>query len=207
MSRDTASDMHLFKEGRAPFLEFLRNLTPQALILSIAMLSGHNLQWSCCHVENTWETILSAVFFMIWVAAVWANSSLFVQRYLISVERIDRVSKRLGQRKVTGFRHLQMLLTYAWRYRRVVFFGIGVRGRGLGNRHDSSRDFWCHQLSGTGQGNQRLMSLPRLLAQGMHLADAAHCMRFADQVHMQRAFKGRSSNLQLAPGFRKNTDT
>lgn len=120
MSRDTASDMHLFKEGRAPFLEFLRNLTPQALILSIAMLSGHNLQWSCCHVENTWETILSAVFFMIWVAAVWANSSLFVQRYLISVERIDRVSKRLGQRKVTGFRHLQMLLTYAWRYRRVV---------------------------------------------------------------------------------------
>lgn len=124
MSRDTASDMHLFKDGRAPFLEFLRNLTPQALILSIAILSGHDLQWSCCHVENTWETILSAVFFMIWVAAVWANSSLFVQRYLISVERIDRVSKRLGQRKVTGFRHLQMLLTYAWRYRRVVFLEL-----------------------------------------------------------------------------------
>lgn len=88
------------------------------------MLSGHDLQWSCCYVKNTWETILSAVFFMIWVAAVWANSSLFVQRYLISVERIDRVSKRLGQREVTGFRHLQTLLTYAWRYRRVVFLEL-----------------------------------------------------------------------------------
>lgn len=45
--------------------------------------------------------------------------------------------------------------------------------------------------------NLRLNGARRLLAQGMHLADAAHCMGFADQAHMQRAFKAHHS---LTPG-------
>ena len=37
--------------------------------------------------------------------------------------------------------------------------------------------------------NLRLNGARRLLSQGMALADAAHSMGFADQAHMQRAFK------------------
>lgn len=45
--------------------------------------------------------------------------------------------------------------------------------------------------------NLRLNGARRLLAQGMPLAEAAHAMGFADQSHLQRAFK---SHHALTPG-------
>jgi AraC-like DNA-binding protein len=49
--------------------------------------------------------------------------------------------------------------------------------------------------------NLRLNGARRLLSQGMALADAAHTMGFADQAHMQRAFK---AHLAMTPGDYRN---
>ena len=45
--------------------------------------------------------------------------------------------------------------------------------------------------------NVRLNGARQLLAEGVALADAAHCMGFADQAHLQRAFKAHHA---LTPG-------
>lgn len=113
--------MHILKDGRGPFLEFLRNLTPQAVLLSFALVTGYKLQPTCCHPENAKQTAIFFCFLAIWLAAAWGNSSLFIEKYLISVKRIDRASKLLIRLGVTGFRNLGALLAYAWRKQRTVF--------------------------------------------------------------------------------------
>ena len=116
--------MHLFRDGRAPFLEFLRNLTPQTFVLSIAIVAGYKLQPTCCYIENTRQTTVFIFFSAIWVAALWANSSLFVEKYLISVNKINRFSKRLVRQNIKGFQHFKMLIVYAWRYKRIIFLEL-----------------------------------------------------------------------------------
>jgi len=113
--------MHIFKDGRAPFLEFLRNLTPQAVVLSFALIAGHRLQLSCCDPGNVKLTLLWVCFSLIWFVSVWANSSLFIEKYLVSVKRIDDEAKRLSNGGVKGFRNLRALLTFAWRHERLIF--------------------------------------------------------------------------------------
>jgi hypothetical protein len=113
--------MHIFNEGRAPFLEFLRNLTPQAVLLSFAIVAGHKLRPTCCYPENAEQSLIFLCFLSIWFAAVWANSSLFIEKYLVSVKRIDRAAKLLVRKGVTGFRNLGALLIYALRKQRMVF--------------------------------------------------------------------------------------
>ena len=113
--------MHVFKGGRTAFLEFLRNLTPQVLLLSMAVIAGNRLELSCCYLENWKQTAIFLCFSAVGIAAVWANSSLFVENYLISTKRIDRASRRFLRSGVTGWRHFKVLGKYAWRKQRGFF--------------------------------------------------------------------------------------
>lgn len=114
--------MHIFNEGRAPFLEFLRNLTPQAFILTFALIAGYRLEPTCCYPENTKQTAIFLYFLSIWLVAVWANSSLFIEKYLVSVKKINRASRLLIRTGVVGLRNLKALLKHTWRKQRSVFF-------------------------------------------------------------------------------------
>lgn len=113
--------MHILSGGRAPFLEFLRNLTPQAFLLAVALVAGFRLEPTCCHPENAKQTAIFFVFLAMWIAAVWANSSLFIEKYLVSVRHIDRASRLLIKLRVVGLRNLRALLVYAWRRQRMIF--------------------------------------------------------------------------------------
>ena len=118
--------MHLFKGGRAPLLDFLRNLTPQAVLLSFVLVIGSKLEPTCCFPENASNTIIFLSFLAILLAAIWSNSSLFVENYLISVKRIERASKLLKRLGVTGIINLWAILKYAWRFQRIVFVEVVV---------------------------------------------------------------------------------
>lgn len=114
--------MHILKEGRSAYLEFLRNLAPQTLFLSFALVAGRDLQPSCCYPENFKQTAISFCFLIIWLAAVWANSSLFIEKYLISAGRINRASRLFIKTGVTGIKNLCALLCFAWRNERRIFW-------------------------------------------------------------------------------------
>ena len=118
--------MHLLKNGRAAFLDYLRNLTPQALLFTMAVLASNRLELTCCYWENAGQTALFLFFMLIGFAAVWANASVFIENYLISLNPIDLESKRLISEGVKGFAHFKALSAYAWREHRSFFWEVIV---------------------------------------------------------------------------------
>lgn len=69
---------------------------------------------------------------------------------------------------------------------------------GMSTSHFIRRFKAAFQLSpGHYLQDQRVKGARQLLAQGVALAEAAHAMGFADQAHMQRAFK---AHLAMTPG-------
>lgn len=113
--------MQIFKSGRAPYLDFLRNLTPQAVILSVALIAGRNLEATCCYPENFKQTIIFLCFLCMWIAAVWANSSIFIEKYLVSVERLNRAAKTLRKLGFKGFSNFKGVAIHSWRNERMIF--------------------------------------------------------------------------------------
>jgi len=113
--------MQIFKNGRAAYLEFLRNLTPQAVILSAALISGRNLEATCCYPENFKQTMIFLCFFSMWIAAVWANSSIFIEKYLVSVEKLNRVARTLRKLGFSGLNNMKRVAVYSWRNERMIF--------------------------------------------------------------------------------------
>ena len=62
--------MHLLKNGRAAFLDYLRNLTPQVLLFTMADLVSNRLELTCCYWKNTGQTALFLYFMLIGFAAI-----------------------------------------------------------------------------------------------------------------------------------------
>lgn len=104
--------MNLFKQGKRPFLEFIRNLTAQGLILALALFAGRGLDPnSCCDPDNTTQTILFLILVLIFLSA-WAASSIqFFEDYLYPPGRHRNMYERLRSPRY-GWRHV---FTYTWR--------------------------------------------------------------------------------------------
>lgn len=118
--------MYILKEGRAAFLEFLRNLSPQVLLLTIAAISSHNLTFTCCYAANAKLTFLAICFYVVWGAAVWANTSLFIKNCLAPAKTFDDESRRLVYAGVRGWRNMRAVLVFAWQNERWIFLQILV---------------------------------------------------------------------------------
>lgn len=117
--------MHLFKEGKSPFLTFLNDLSPQVILLAFALFAGRNFDGSCC-VWSAANIKDSAIFFLsisLWIAAAIASAIRFAETYLVSLPRIDAESRRLHNNGVSGFfKHWGALLRYTWSNERHFFW-------------------------------------------------------------------------------------
>lgn len=118
--------MHILNDGRAAFLEFLRNLTPQAVILSIAIVSGMKLDFTKIDFKNIGPTLIFWMLIAIWGMAAWANNSLFLEKSLVSVKPINRASRLFSRKGLAGIRLTCANLTYSWRNKRIVFMELVV---------------------------------------------------------------------------------
>ena len=118
--------MQIFKNGRAAYLEFLRNLTPQVVIFSIALIAGRNLGPSCCYSENIKQTIIFFILLSMAIIAVWANSTIFIEKYLVSADKLNKVARRLQKKGIKGFDNLRGVVKYSWRNEREIFFEVVI---------------------------------------------------------------------------------
>ncbi|MGJ7531258.1 hypothetical protein [Variovorax sp. GB1P17] len=116
--------MYILKDGRAAFLEFLRNLSPQVLLLTIAAISSHRLTFTCCYVSNIKATLLAICFYAVWGAAVWANATMFIKNSLVPAKKFDDESRLLAYAGVRGWRNMRTVLAFAWRSDPWVFVEI-----------------------------------------------------------------------------------
>lgn len=118
--------MFVLKEGRRPFLEFLRNLTPCALLFSTAIVLFVNLDFRRVDWSNWANTLgfFSCSFFA--CVACLANASLFLDASLESLERFSRVPRALGLRTKSHWRIVVASLRLLSRRAPAVFYDLMI---------------------------------------------------------------------------------
>jgi len=116
----------IFSYARGPFLEFLRNLTPQILLLSIAIIMGTKLDLTKFDLSNTWNTMPFILVMGTFFAAVIANMFMFIEGSCRSIEEIDEQSKRLHSEGIKGLAHLKELVVLLFKKSKVLFFEVTV---------------------------------------------------------------------------------
>lgn|GEM_PF-1621136 len=75
--------MFILNEGRKDFLDFLRNITPQIIFFSLALIQAVKFQpLTCCDLTKAGivGTSTMLIFFGIWAISTWASCSLFLEK-------------------------------------------------------------------------------------------------------------------------------
>ncbi|WP_338761626.1 hypothetical protein [Massilia sp. METH4] len=109
--------MYLLTDGRTIFLEFLRNLTPQALLLSLAFVTGSRLDLNEWDLSNWAQTFIFLMFVALALLSGIANASLFIGRFA-PMFQVRRAFKRFDPRL---HRKLPVKVRYAWRKKGIFF--------------------------------------------------------------------------------------
>lgn len=95
--------MHLFDEGREPFLEFLRNLTPQIALLAVSFVVGSRLNFNEFDFSNFLPTALCFLILFLSIAGMVANSINFMVKYCTSLDQVNDAVIRLHNDGATTF--------------------------------------------------------------------------------------------------------
>lgn len=94
------------REGRATYLEFLRNLTPQILLFAVIVLIGEKLS-SRPLESGLWNTVAIVIlisFAIMWVLAFAANGSLLYDKAIDSCPDIAQHKSKLKNEGIKGAR-------------------------------------------------------------------------------------------------------
>ncbi|SHN36114.1 hypothetical protein SAMN05192549_108135 [Duganella sacchari] len=111
--------MYIMKEGRAAYLEFLRNLTPQILMLSLAFFLGRKIDFTKFDWSYATPTFIFYAFMIIAVFAAYANATLFMEKFSPITDMRKVVSRIVKTRK--GHLRWKMQLVYFKRRWLVLF--------------------------------------------------------------------------------------
>lgn len=115
--------MYLFSaDGRRHFLEYLRNLTPQVLLLSTAMIE----YWLWKQNHAVVYALLCTGTGLIALLAVWANLENFLDNGFSSSADIAAERDRLKGEEIHGVSRIRGILGYIWRERRRTVFELAV---------------------------------------------------------------------------------
>jgi hypothetical protein len=117
-----------FGNQRAAFLEFLRNLTPQILFLTVAFVTGSRLnldvwQLDIQGIKNASPYFLSLATF---IGAAVANVTLFMEKALTSSEALDIEVQRIKARQINIWEKFKALLFASWTHNRGVFAQVAL---------------------------------------------------------------------------------
>lgn len=116
--------MYLLSEnGRRHLLEFLRNLTPQVLLLSTAILLF--VLWKRSQ-PGVWYFTLFVGTTLLFLLAARANIENFLDNGFSSAADIAAERDRLKGEEVHGVKRIGAILRYIWRERRKTLLEIAL---------------------------------------------------------------------------------
>lgn len=104
--------------ARSPYLNFLRNLTPQIFLASMAWIYSNNLNFRVLSFSNWRPTIAFFVFVLMFLFAFYSNASLFFDEAFADLQKWLMDGKESGAFKATTFAQ-----------RRATLFRLVVRDR------------------------------------------------------------------------------
>lgn len=128
MSKRKLTDrLQLLNGGRLFYLDFLRNLTPQIILFSIALLLWARLDFTRFDFDNTLPTVVFFVILGSFILAFYANSTLLYERCFAEWKQwLSDIDKSLTAQGVKGPRRLVAKLQAVWRDRFVEFIEIFI---------------------------------------------------------------------------------
>lgn len=114
----------IFSNSKEAFLEFLRNLTPQILLLSIALVQSTNLDLRKFDIKNFLGTVPFILVITVFIAAMVANMFVFIEKSVQSIQTIDAKSQELHAQNIKGAQHLSELFKSLWKIKKVLVFEL-----------------------------------------------------------------------------------
>ncbi len=119
--------MHIFEDGRKAFLEFLRNLTPQIVLLALAFAVGSRINFGEFDLGNVPTTAFFFALIAVAILGMAVNSINFLSEYCISLDKLDGAIKAsLGPGKVAVFCWAGTVIAEAWKLKRSLAVEIVV---------------------------------------------------------------------------------
>lgn len=116
--------MHILSEGRKDFLDFLRNLTPQTIILSMSILAFQkiNINEQLYTAENLNRILLGTICGLIWLTAAYCNITLFLENSIRTPE-LDKDKKHTWKDDLKRF---ERNIRTCWTLKKSVFLEVAV---------------------------------------------------------------------------------
>lgn len=120
--KNLTSRLKLLNDGRNYYLEFLRNLTPQVMLFTIALLGMHKLDINRIDFGNFWATAITFFFLGSFILAFYANSTLFYENCFSDLRKWrSDLNKQLTEKNITGYKRLVAKLQAAWNERFIEY--------------------------------------------------------------------------------------
>jgi len=110
-------------EGRKAFLEFLRNLTPQILFLTLALVIGSKLDFRTLRLDATGIKNAAPFVLCVWIffGAALANMTMFIDAVITSNAKLDSEVAAIKKKGLKPMRLTLALLGAAWQHNRTAF--------------------------------------------------------------------------------------
>lgn len=118
--------MFIFGEGKRALLDFVRNLTPQIVLVALPIVLSAQIDFGRIDLSN-WPSTLgfySCIFVL--AAATWANFTLFIDASLEAVGRYQRVTRVMVRADARRARVLGQLLRTIWKRQKTLFLDLVV---------------------------------------------------------------------------------
>lgn len=117
-----------FGEGRRALLEFLRNLTPQILFMTLAIVLGAKLDMSHFDfspqgIKNAGPFVMCIIVFM---GAAIANTTLFIDAAITSNESLDNAANEIKEMQLKALPRTWHLACAAWRFNKPAFVQLAL---------------------------------------------------------------------------------
>lgn len=111
-----------FGLGRKPLLDFLRNLTPQILMLTVALVAGSKLNFNKfdLSIYGVMRTLPFAACLFVFVAALCANFSTLIEDTLEAYTKGMQPSRS----KKKGFAGVMEMWMDVWKNHKLVLFNV-----------------------------------------------------------------------------------
>ncbi|EIO4107045.1 TPA: hypothetical protein ACGU4U_004279 [Vibrio vulnificus] len=113
--------MKFMHSGRKHYLEFLRNLTPQVLLLSFTFTVGSRLNFGVIDLSNWFPTVIFFVLLIAFISAFYANCYQFVSGVYGDFGRwSDKIGRAAALDGRAGLNRVMFIVCAFWRYKKIV---------------------------------------------------------------------------------------
>ncbi|MGE8099699.1 hypothetical protein [Pseudomonas fluorescens] len=115
-------------EGKRALLEFLRNLTPQILFLTLAIIFSTKLDLETFDFsfEGVKRSFAFVMCLLVFIGAWVANMSSFIESVLKSPEELEKIAAEIRCQKIAFWKRTWMLFCANCRCNKLVFFEVAL---------------------------------------------------------------------------------